>query len=381
MACIAVAVSGGVDSLYALVSLHEQGHKQGHEVIAIHGRFLPVQQSILDPVCGLDALCQSLRIPLHVLDMRQDFDHHVIQPFVTSYALGTTPNPCALCNTRIKFGLLLDKAQNLGADFLATGHYATLNTTAQHISDSAVLSSISSSSISLQNSILAKGKDKQKDQSYFLALVPPERLRKALFPLAQTHKHDNRAFLAQRGIVPPLERESQEICFVPADAYRPFLQQQAMQRNIALSGTGPILLHTEQDTIFLGTHRGLWQYTEGQRRGLGIGWKEPLYVCGKDIANNSLLLGTKKSLTLRGCVVRKLNTFIAQDAWPTKTLVRLRYRQEEASAHIVQAHDAQGTFWHITLHKEQNLTAPGQIAAVYANDGTVLGGGIIDSIF
>ncbi len=358
MACIAVAVSGGADSLYALVTLQDQGH----DVMALHGLFLP--QADNKAVQGLEALCKKRHIPLHIQDFRQDFDAKVITPFVKDYAHGLTPNPCALCNKYVKFGLLMDKALTLGADFFATGHYAGLNPKA-----------------TFTQSPLHKGQDIRKDQSYFLALVPRERFSKVLFPLADTQKVDNIHHLQRNNIAIPVAQESQEICFVPADAYRDFLLLASKERGITLGGPGHIYIQengvqTLLPTKFGAPHQGLWQYTEGQRRGLGIAWKEPLYVCAKDIENNSLILGNKTQATLQSCIVRHTNFLVPSTHWPQNVLVRLRYRQQETAAHV----QVENTTLHIHFSTPQSPTAPGQIAAVYDEKGSILAGGIIESV-
>ncbi len=375
MARIVVAVSGGADSLYALLSLQEAGH----EVVALHGLFLPDATShtaheskenmatLPEGIDALDKLCQKRNIPFHICNLRKAFDQAVITTFVQDYASGRTPNPCALCNKHIKFGLLMDAALELGAEYFATGHYATLRT----------LSSTQSA-----KSPLSKAQDAGKDQSYFLSLVPKERFAKVLFPLAQTQKSANKAFLQDRQIAIPIAKESQEICFVPADAYRDFMLTGAQQRRIKLGKPGPIFIREDGQEILLpkkygGEHVGLWQYTEGQRRGLGVAWKEPLYVCAKDDERNALILGNKSEATLQGCLVEKMNFLVAYDHWPKQVFVRVRYRQQEAPALCVL--EAQNL--RITFSQSQTPTAPGQIAAIYDATGNILAGGIISATF
>ncbi len=350
MARIAVAVSGGADSLFALVSLMEQGH----DVIAMHGLFLA--ENISHPTTKLEEVCFALQVPLHIIDMRKQFDQLVIEPFIKSYAHGLTPNPCAICNKQIKFGLLLQEAIRLNADLLATGHYAAKN---------------------LGLSPLAKGKDQRKEQSYFLSLVPKHSFERCIFPLENKEKTFIFHYLQERGFNIPVEKESQEICFVPSDAYRPFLESEAQKRQIALSGAGPILLEQNGTYITLGQHKGLWQYTEGQRRGLNIAYSEPLYVRTKDNVNNTLILGTAAQLKLQGCVINNLNILAPVEQWPNDIFVRVRYRQQEARANVTLLENT----LRIEFENPQSLTACGQIAALYDATGQVLAGGIIHSIF
>ncbi len=362
MARIAVAVSGGADSLYALISLQEQGH----EVFALHGLFLPsasAEESLA--VTGLRTLCQERNIPLHIVDFRADFRQHVVMPFVQAYAQGHTPNPCALCNKGIKFGLLMDKALALGAELFATGHYARLQ---EHTSEA--------------QSPLGKGQDIRKDQSYFLALVPRERFSQVLFPLACTQKTANIQYLQERGINIPVAQESQEICFIPNDAYREFIPQACKEFRIKLGKCGPIYIREDGQDILLpkkygGQHQGLWQYTEGQRRGLGVAWKEPLYVCAKDSARNALILGSKEEAKLQGCEVHFINYLVPHHLWTERILVRVRYRQQEMPARIEHNQD----MMRIVFDEPQAPTAPGQIAAVYDEQGHILAGGLIKNVF
>ncbi len=359
MARIAVAVSGGADSLYALVTLQDQGH----DVFALHGLFLP--QPHEEAIQGLQKLCEERHIPLHIEDFRQDFDTKVITPFVQAYAGGITPNPCALCNKYVKFGLLMDRALDLGAEIFATGHYASIDPQA-----------------SLTQSPLHKGQDIRKDQSYFLALVPKERFAKVLFPLASTLKADNVRHLQEKNIAIPVAQESQEICFVPADAYRDFLLLASKERGIKLGGPGRVYVQEDGQLTLLpkkfgSPHQGLWQYTEGQRRGLGIAWKEPLYVCAKDSKRNALILGNKEQATLHSCTVVHTNFLVPPEHWPQEVLVRLRYRQQETAATVRVENDTM----YIDFPSPQSPTAPGQIAAIYDAQGSILAGGIIEAVF
>ncbi len=367
---IVVAVSGGADSLYALVTLQEQGH----EVIALHGLFLQEKNTNAETNAGLNTLeklCTQRKIPLHIIDYRPLFDAKVITPFLQEYALGRTPNPCAVCNANIKFGALMDSAIELGAQLFATGHYATINP----------LFSRETQNISP----LCKGEDLSKDQSYFLALVPKERFTQLLFPLAHTQKQNNIQYLNDKNIPIPIAKESQEICFVPpteSSAYRDFVLEEARKRHIKLSKSGAMYCLEHGQEILIapkqgGRHHGLWQYTEGQRRGLGVAWKEPLYVYAKDAQRNALILTNKNEAKLTACVVNKLNFFVKPEHWCHQELfVRLRYRQIEAPAHV----KLDGDSLRITFQSPQCLTAPGQIAAVYSADGQVLAGGIIENI-
>lgn len=340
---IAVAVSGGTDSLYALLTLKEQGH----EIFALHAHFLAPSKEREE---AIGAMCASLNIPFHAVDLHEEFEQCVVAPFMDEYAHGRTPNPCAICNATMKFGALLREAERLGADTIATGHYAVLE---DH---------------PVYGRTLSRGHDPKKDQSYFLSLVPKSQLEKALFPLGKMKKEDIKAELAERGIEPAYPSESQEICFVPNDDYRAFL----LQKGATLGTAGKMEL---ADGTIVGKHNGLWQYTEGQRKGLGIAWKEPLYVIKKDLEKNVLVVGPKQELFSTGCTVSNMNYLVAPTHWGTKLLARTRYRQQPIS---VALHEQDGILI-VTYDAPQSPPASGQVFCLYDENLTVLGGGIIES--
>ena len=358
---LAVAVSGGADSLHTLLRLQASGRS----VFALHGIF--IQPGFPDGADdesakarndgarivrrGLAAICEKRGIPLHIVDLSDEFLCAVIRPFVRSYADGLTPNPCALCNARVKFGLLLDKARELGAERLATGHYARL---APAKGDDA-------------GPALLQGDDPDKDQSYFLAMVPPERLALAVFPLGNEYKRDVLGALERESVIPPQPGESQEVCFVPNDEYREFLPRAARALGISLPGPGPVLL---ADGRRLGMHQGLWRYTEGQRRGLGLGWKEPLHVIAKRSGDNVLQVGPKQEMRVAGCLCDEVNILLPPHLWPGEVLVKTRYRERPKAAVVSLDRAEQGGIsggqrLRIQFREPDAAVAPGQIAAVY----------------
>lgn len=356
---IAVAVSGGTDSLAAVVLLKEQGH----DVLALHGRFLPHGQDGPDPSEPLRAVLDGLGVQLSSLDLRDAFRTAVIEPFVQSYREGLTPNPCAQCNRAVKFGLLLDRALDMGCSALATGHYARL--------------------VDLPGGrTLRRGADPAKDQSYFLSLVPAERLARAAMPLGERTKDEARALLKARGITPPLPSESQEICFVPRDDYCAFLHSMP---DSSLPGPGPILLldqHTGE-TSRVGEHQGLWRHTLGQRRGIGVAWAEPLYVLDKDAPRNALIVGTAPQAMSGGCRVGEVNILVSPERWPETLLAQVRYRQRPRPARARLEPGPGGSpadRLTVLFNEPRGLPAPGQVAALYAPDGTVLAGGLVTEV-
>lgn len=334
---VAIALSGGADSLMSLLLLRETGA----QVMAVHALFHAAGEPAVPE--RLQHLCAELQVPLHVLDLRREFEHLVIEPFIRAYQQGLTPNPCAGCNPAMKFGLLLDKARELGADKLATGHYARLDASASGPG-------------------LYRGLDPSKDQSYFLSRVPGERFEHVVFPLAGWTKTQVLAELQQRGLNAPAGAESQEICFIPDD-YRTFLRS----RQVQLGRGGSITL---SDGTVLGRHQGLWQHTLGQRKGLGIAWSEPLYVIGKDLTGNRLVVGPKHETLSRGCVTHKPNLLLPPQDWPEQVLVQTIYRQRPHPADVAVTESGML----IRFDEPRPRPTPGQIAAVYGADGQVLAG-------
>ncbi len=341
---IAVALSGGADSLMALLLLKEQGHN----IFAVHAHFLPPSDETITLNKKIENICSKLGVKLHILDLSQAFEQKVITPFIQSYVQGHTPNPCAVCNVTMKFGLLLGKALSLGAEKIATGHYALVK--------------------NIDNKVtLWKAKDNIKDQSYFLSLVPRQKFKNVVFPLASWSKKEVRKFLEEKSISPVISRESNEICFIDND-YRDFL----LQKGIDLPGPGPI--KTSKGEI-LGTHKGLWRYTLGQRKGIGIAYKYPLYVTGKDLAHNTLIVGPEEELWSQGCIVQDVNFLVPPEQWPEEILAQTRYRQKAKKARV-KIKDS-GNLLQIFFIEPQKLPTPGQVAALFSPQGQVLGAGII----
>ena len=338
----AIALSGGADSLFSLALLREQESK----LIGIHAFFLPPTDKDREKARTLKEQCRLLDVQLYTVDVSRPFEEKVIRPFVSSYLNGKTPNPCAWCNRKIKFDLLLDAAADQGAGTLATGHYARIMA-------------------SPGGPALFRGEDPLKDQSYFLALVPPAVWPRVVFPLGTWRKKDVLPELPKRHLTPVDSEESQEICFIPDD-YRTFLQQ----RGVSLPGPGPVA--TREGKI-LGTHKGLWRYTQGQRRGLAIAYEYPLYVLGKNRKNNTLIVGSQEELWAEGCEATHINIMLPLEQWPDTLLVQTRYRQKAGEARV----RISGETLHVTFIDRQEAPTPGQILAVYAPSGQLLAGGVI----
>jgi len=350
-----VAVSGGMDSLLALAMLAARGRA----LAAAWGRLLPETRDS-GARDFLAEVCSRLGVPLLEIDLRQAFDAQVQEPFIKSYLQGRTPNPCALCNPRIKFGLLFQHAakrlQRPNAP-LATGHYAALCRHPRF------------------GHMLARASDPAKDQSYFLSLLPASLLPRLVFPLSGLDKKDVPGMLEDMGLPLPGTRESQEICFIPKDDYRSYIAAQARARGLQLPGPGPVLLPDGRE---IGRHQGLWRYTQGQRRGLGIPWEHPLYVLGKDMKANALHVGGAEARRSRGCRLEQVNLFAPVHEWPDTVLARLRYRQQPRLVHVApHAGGLELRFAEPDAEAADGPPAPGQLGVCYSEDGLVLAGGII----
>lgn len=369
-----MAVSGGVDSLCALLLLR----RAGHEVLALHALLAEAPCGAVSPLPGLGAACNALGVPLQVVDLRERFAREVVAPFARAYAAGRTPNPCALCNRYIKFGALLDAALAAGAELLATGHYARL---------------VDSSRGGAPGPLLARAAHRPKDQSYFLSLVPRERLGRMLFPLADMDKGACAALVAEAGLAVPVPAESHDICFAPGgvDAYREFLAQRWRALGLVPPGPGPVLLYEApregeraadgaaphaSHMRKIGTHAGLWRYTEGQRRGLGLAHTEALHVLRKDVAANALVVGPRGQLGMRACVAGEVNRLVSPRFWPRRPLVRCRYGGGLSPAEVREVEN--GLL--ISFDEACFPTAPGQVVTLYDEDGVILAGAIVEGV-
>jgi tRNA-specific 2-thiouridylase len=352
---VAVALSGGLDSAVAAAILK----KENYRVIGIHFQtgyeFPPEERAKIRPSSSVKNSAQraaeQIGIPLEVVDCSRPFEKEVVGHFVDSYRSGQTPNPCMVCNQRIKFGFILKQAMALGASALATGHYARI----------------------CRNSngrfCLLKGVDRTKDQSYFLALLRQEQLSQAMFPLGTYTKKQVREMARALGFTSFAAKESQELCFVRHRSYRDFLCQVAEFS----PKPGPIV-NTAGD--ILGGHKGLYAYTIGQRRGIGIPGPEPYYVVSLDIKQNRLVIGSESELAAEQCMVTHINWIDAEMSdKPVSVQTRIRYRHQEADSMLTPLGQSRAM---VRFSKPQYAIAPGQ-AAVFYQGSRVLGGGWISS--
>jgi tRNA-specific 2-thiouridylase len=349
MTIIAVAVSGGVDSLVAAHLLKQQGH----EVTGIYFRTGyekdPARPTPDSPLTDdIRAIGRQLNIPIEILDLSSLFRETVVAYFSAAYRRGRTPNPCLYCNPTIKFGHLLSHVRRGGAQALATGHYARLQTGAD------------------QRAHLLRGIDSRKDQSYFLSRLTQEQLAAARFPLGALTKDAVRAIARRHHLSPVTHAESQDICFIRGMAYPAFLQQQ----NDFQPREG-LIEDTEGNVI--GRHRGLHLFTIGQRRGINCPAEEPYYVIRMDHDRNRLVVGQRGALARDRCVVENINWINRPARFPAALQVQIRYRHRAAPARVTAISSTRAD---IQFESPQDAVTPGQGAVFYRND-EVLGGGWI----
>jgi len=302
-------------------------------------------------------VADQLGIPHYVVNFRHAFEREVVDYFVDEYLKGRTPNPCVLCNERIKFGLLLRKAEELGARALATGHYARI--------DPAPLGKDNGPG----RYLLRRGRDRGKDQSYFLFSMTQDQLGKVLFPLGEKSKAEVRQQARDLGLRVAQKTDSQEVCFIPDDDYRGFVEK---RKGEEISKPGEIV---DRRGKVLGRHRGLHSYTIGQRRGLGIAAPHPHYVVALDMEGNRVVAGSEEELMSGGLVAGRVN-WISFPGLEDKmeALVQIRYRHPGAPAVVVPLEEGRVA---VEFKAPQRSVTPGQAAVFYRGD-EVLGGGWIE---
>jgi tRNA-specific 2-thiouridylase len=350
----AVAISGGVDSLMTAYLLQEQGQ----HVIGIHfiTGFEAASTYTRDP--GADKkhnvlkIGEQLGIPVEIVDIRGEFKEKIVGYFCRTYQRGQTPNPCMQCNPTIKFGTILAHAQKIGAQKLATGHYARIKRDQNG------------------NHHLYKGFDPKKDQSYFLARLTRQQLAKARFPLGEMKKTEIKQMAAQKGLYPVTQGESQDVCFIKDEAYAEFLAKQ----------TGfdpqPGLIENVNGQV-IGEHQGLHLFTIGQRRGINCPAAEPYYVVRLDAEGNRVIVGSKNDLLSAECRVTDINWIGEEPLAPMEIHTRVRYRSQEVASTVIP----QGNHAAIVQFKApQPAVTPGQGAVFYRDDEILGGGWIAESV-
>ena len=348
-----IAMSGGVDSSVASLLASNDGFECSGATMRLYDDMASVSN---DELLSLDTpahdalkVCQRLGIDFHLLDCRADFESKVINEFISAYERGDTPNPCVICNKQIKFGIFMDRAKEKGFDRIATGHYAICEKSGDRY-------------------LLKKGADASKDQSYFLYSLNQSQLSRTVFPLGGLTKDKIREIALENGFENASKKDSQDICFVPDGDYvsviKKFTNKEYPKGNF---------VNTNGDII--GTHLGFINYTVGQRKGLGTGFGERVYVCSKNAATNEVVLGKNEDLFSSSLDACDFN-WIATDV-PTSSIrasAKVRYSAKEAS---VTVHPLSETKVHIEFDTPQRAIAKGQAVVLYDGD-CVVGGGTIE---
>jgi tRNA-specific 2-thiouridylase len=361
-------MSGGVDSSAAAAILQRQGHdlvgfsmqlwnqRRGINVDE-NGDPLPSRCCSLDDVYDARRVAEELGFPFYVLNLEREFEQDVVQPFVNSYLTGETPIPCIRCNSRLKFASLDRLAMSLDCEKVATGHYARV------AYDSAT-----------NRYRLFRGRNQQKDQSYFLWELTQEQLSRSVFPLGEMSKPEVRGVARNHGLAVAEKAESQEICFVPDGDYAGFIDRYLEAENVMDQQPGKGEIVDVRGEV-IGHHSGIHRYTIGQRRGLGLANERPLYVISIDAPQNRVVVGRQDELLSHEFTAAGVN-WIAGDRsdTPARADVRVRYRHTEAPATITPLENERA---HVVFDKPQRAITPGQASVFYRGDEVVGGGWII----
>jgi tRNA-specific 2-thiouridylase len=355
-------MSGGVDSSVAALLLKEQGY----DVVGAHMKlwdYVEVGGDIhkdgrcctIDSITDCRFICDAIDAPFYVLNLSQDFKEQVIENFVSEYKAGRTPNPCVRCNSLVKWDAFLRKAEQLGCDGIATGHYAIIDQGEN------------------QRWRIRKGVDSTRDQSYVLWGLSQAALSKTLMPLGKMTKIEVREIARKHHLRTAEKAESREICFVADDNYRRFLAEWEEKQDRKFTG-GEIVDESGQ---VLGTHEGTPFYTIGQRKGLGISHRTPLYVQKIDVAANRVVVGEDDALFSNSLIADSIN-WIAADptAIPVWVDVKIRYLHAPAKARLMPLTD---TRIHVIFEQKQRAITPGQTVVFYDGDITLGGGVIVDN--
>jgi len=351
MTKVVVAMSGGVDSSVAAALLKQQGYDVVGMMLRLWSE--PGREDS-NRCCTSDSMSQARRvaakldIPFYVIDAKEIFNSTVVQYFLDGYAQGVTPNPCLICNRKIRWEFMFDHALTLGADFMATGHYVRRKAEGGRMK-------------------LLRAVDKTKDQSYVLHVLTQDKLQKSLFPIGDYSKSEIRELAKSFGLPTATRADSQDLCFLAGDDYREFLRRNAP----GIGKSGPIV---SRDGQVLGQHQGLAYYTIGQRKGLRIASSQPLYVLAKDLATDTLVVGAKSELGRSELVAANVNWIAGEPPSASfRAEVKVRYTAREAPAEVRLINGEQAK---VRFDAPQRDITPGQAAVFYAGE-VLLGGGII----
>ena len=344
---VLLGMSGGVDSSVSALLLQ----KQGYEVIgATLELFTNNNNCDKNTYVDVKNICESLGISHYIYNCKQQFKEHVIQDFINCYSICKTPNPCIECNRYMKFGVMWEKAKELGCNYIATGHYAKTEYSEKY-----------------NRWVLKKSSAGKKDQSYVLWNIPKELIEHILFPLSDFQEKEKiRQIARESGLKVADKPDSEDICFIPDGNYKEFLEKNSNlkpQEGNIVSSKGEIL----------GKHKGLYYYTIGQRKGLGISYKVPLFVIGFNQAKNEVIVGEEKELYKKEISVGNINLLLVDEIKEQMEVeVKTRYSSKVAKAKITQ----KGNRIDVIFEEPQRAITPGQSAVFYIGD-IVLGGGKI----
>ncbi|RAP31746.1 tRNA 2-thiouridine(34) synthase MnmA [Candidatus Marinamargulisbacteria bacterium SCGC AG-343-D04] len=349
---VLVGMSGGIDSSVCAAILK----KRGYDVIGITMQLLPKEMEKESKCCNSNAItdakrvAQQLNIPHYTINIRDDFKHHVIDYFVNEYLLGHTPNPCVECNRYIKFDALDQKAKELDADYVATGHYCKITHSPKK-----------------DRFFLKKAKDIKKDQTYFMYMLTQYQLSRTLFPLSDYTKPEIRAIAESLQLINAKKKESQDICFVTMGNYKEFIEEQLTSPQ----KEGNIVTNSGE---ILGKHHGLYNYTVGQRKGLNISYEHPLYVLKINAQKNEIVVGKESDLQQHSFEVNEYH-LINKSIFNEKKeySIKVRYRMIPFKATIKLESETKMT---IHSHSPLKFITTGQSCVIYDNEN-VIGGGII----
>lgn len=343
-----IGMSGGVDSSVAAVLTLQQGFSCAGGTMRLHN----FSCGGADDAQDAQAVAEKLGIPHHIFAFQPEFEEHVIRQFVTAYETGLTPNPCIQCNAHLKFGAMLEKALDMGFDYVVSGHYAQTRQDPE-----------------TGRYLLYKAKDRSKDQTYFLACLTQQQLSHILFPLGSLTKAEAREIAEKEGLVTARKRDSQDICFVPDGDYAAFLQRY----------TGKV--YPEGDYLdingkVVGRHKGAVCYTRGQRKGLGLAMGAPVYVCKKDMQANTVTVGPNEALFSSALRAKDWNWFpFPALTQPLQVTAKIRHSQNELAATV---YPEENGYARVEFASPQRAITPGQAVVLYSGDDVVGGGTICE---
>jgi tRNA-specific 2-thiouridylase len=338
---VLIGMSGGVDSSVAALLLKEEGY----EVIGATMQLLDDDKT-KDAIKDAKKICELIKMEHIVIDLRKEFKEQIIDDFIKSYKEGKTPNPCVNCNRKFKFGLFLEEAKKRGINYIATGHYAKV-----------------------ENNHLVMSDVESKDQSYFLCQIKKEVLPHILFPLNKYKtKEEVRNIASNYNLEVSKKKDSQEICFIPNDDYKSFL------KNKIKTKSGNITL---KDGTVLGKHNGIYNYTIGQRKGLNIAYKEPLYVLEINVDKNEVIVGSNDELYHKTLTATNMNYLIEKEEFFKEKEIYAKIRSRAKLEKVLNIKEENNNLV-VTFENKERAITPGQLIAFYDKNKVCIGGGYIE---